>query len=132
MSKKLGADGVERRCCVAVRSWSFSLWQGRYKIFDSFTVLLTEPQKLHTEVPAFAPTNHRNFYGQRGWFLRNSDPQCEIGSRFRRDVAEYSAAVGRKIEQESVSGAGIALDTRRIADGNPQAASWLHRHNHRR
>jgi hypothetical protein len=110
----------------------FRRWQGRYKICDSFTVSLAVPKKLHSEMPIFAPANYRYFHGQGSWFLRNSNSQCEIGSRIQCDVAAYSAASGRKVDQDSFSGADIALDIRRIADWNSQATSWLHRHNNLR
>lgn len=107
----------------------FGLWQGLDKICDSFAVSLTVPQKLHSEVPVFAPANHRDFHGQGGWFLRNSNSQCEIGSRIQRDVAAHPAAGGGEVEQDSFSCADVALDACRVADGDSQAASWLHSHN---
>jgi len=72
----------------------FRWWQGRYKICDSFTVSLTVPKKFHSEVAVFTPANHRDFHGQWGWFLRNSNPQCEIGSCIQRNVAAHPAAGG--------------------------------------
>lgn len=81
------------------------------KICDSFTVSLTVPQKLYSEVTVFTPANHRYFHCQRGWFLSNSNPECEIGSCVQRDVAAHPAACEREVEQDLISGAAIALDT---------------------
>ena len=62
------------------------------KICDSLTVSLTVPQKLHSDVPVFAPANDRDIHGQGGWFLRHGNPQCEIGSCIQCDVAAHSTA----------------------------------------
>src|SRR5205085_10006041 len=97
-------------------------------ICDSFAVSLTVPKKLHSEVPVFAPANHRDFYGHRGWFLRNSNPQCEIVSCFKRAVAMLPAAARRVVEQDSFSALGIVLDTRVLVYWNSHSTSWLHRH----
>jgi hypothetical protein len=43
------------------------------KIRDPFAVSLTVSKKLHTKVPILAPPNHRHFYGDWGWFLRDSN-----------------------------------------------------------
>ena len=67
-------------------------WLGFDKVGDSFTVSLTVPQKLHSEVPVFAPANHRDFHCQGSWFLGNSNLECEIASRIQRDVAAHSTA----------------------------------------
>ena len=91
-------------------------WYSQDKICDSFAISLTVPKKFHSEVSVFAPANHRDFYGHGSWFLRNGNSQGEIGSRIQRDIAAYPAAGRREVEQDSFSGAGIALDTRRIDD----------------
>ena len=105
----------------------FRRWQGLDKICDSFTVSLTVPQKLYSEVTVFAPANHRYFHRQRDWLLSNSNLQREIGSCTQRDVATHSATSGREVEQDPFSGTGIALDTGRVTDWHSKTTSWLHR-----
>ena len=106
----------------------FGRSQGRYKICDSFTVSLTVPKKLHSKVAVFTPANYRYLHGQGSSFLRYRNLQREIGPHVQRNVIAHSAASGRKVEQDSFSCSGVALDTRRVADWNSQATSWLHRH----
>jgi hypothetical protein len=70
----------------------FVLWRRLDKICDSLTVSLSVPKKLHSDMPVFAPANDRDFYCQGGWFLGNSNPECEIASRIQCDVAAHSTA----------------------------------------
>ena len=96
--KRLRADGAKRRCRViraGVYLWG---WQGRDKICDSFTVSLTEPKKLYSEVTVFTPANHRYFHRQGDWLLSNSNLQCEVSSCIQRDVAAHPATSGREVE----------------------------------
>ena len=88
----LGADSAEGRCCMRRMGGYCHRWLGFDKVCDSFTVSLTIPQKLYSEVPVFAPANHRDFHGYGSWFLLNSNPQCEIGSCVQCDVAAHSTA----------------------------------------
>ena len=125
--KRLRADGAKRRCRVIRAGVYFRRWQGLDKICDSFTVSLTVPKKLYSEVTVFTPANHRYFHCQGDWLLSNSNLQCEIGACIQRDVAAHLATRGREVEQDPFSCTGIALDTGRVADWHSKATSWLHR-----
>ncbi|OGW49974.1 MAG: hypothetical protein A2V62_07815 [Nitrospirae bacterium RBG_19FT_COMBO_58_9] len=105
----------------------FNWWQGFDQICHAFTVSLTVPQKLYSEVAVFTPANHRDFHCQGGWFLSYSNLQREIGSCIQRNVAAHTTTSGREVEQDPFSGVGIALDTGKVADRHSKATSWLHR-----
>ncbi len=49
---------------VSNMGWYFGRWRGHDKIGDSLTISLTIPKKPHSDVPVFAPANHRDFYRQ--------------------------------------------------------------------
>jgi len=102
------------------------LWQDSDKIGNSFTISLTIPEKLYSEVAVFTPANHRYLNCQGDWFVSNGNLQCEIGACTQGNVATHLATSGREVEQDSFSCTGIALDIGWVADWHSRATSWLH------
>ena len=74
------------------------LWLDADQVCDSFTVPLTVPEKLYSDVPVFTPANHRYLNCQGDWFVGNGNLQCQITSCTQCDVATYLAAGGREVE----------------------------------
>ena len=102
-------------------------WQDPDRLCNSFTVSLTTPEKLYSEVAVLTPANHRYLDCQGDWLVSNCNLQSEIGSCTQGNVAMHLATSGREVERDSFSCTGTALDTGRVADRHTRGTSWLHR-----